>query len=59
MSPKAKKTNPGPKKIFQAGEEILEGLKVKSKGGSRRRRRTHRIRNRKLLRRTLRNYVAL
>lgn len=42
-----------------SGEEILEGLKVKSKGGSRRRRRTHRIRNRKLLRRTLRNYVAL
>lgn len=43
-----------------SGEEILKELEVKTKkGGSRRRRRTHRIRNRKLLRRTLRNYVAL
>jgi thiol-disulfide isomerase/thioredoxin len=43
-----------------SGEQILTELKVKSKkGGSKRRRRTHRVRNRKLLRRTLRNYVAL
>jgi hypothetical protein len=43
-----------------SGEEILKELDVKpKKGGSRRRRRTHRVRNRKLLRRTLRNYVAL
>jgi hypothetical protein len=43
-----------------SGEEILKELDVKpKKGGSRRRRRTHRIRHRKLLRRTLRNYVAL
>ena len=43
-----------------SGDEILRELKVKSKtGGSRRRRRTHRRRKGKLLRRTLRNYVAL
>ena len=44
-----------------SGEEILSELKVKpKKGGSRRRRRrTHRAGKRKLLRRTLRNYVAL
>ncbi len=43
-----------------SGEEILKELGISSKkGGSKRRRRTHRIRNRKLLRRTLRNYIAL
>jgi hypothetical protein len=43
-----------------SGEEILKELDVKpKKGGSKRRRRTHRIGKRKLLRRTLRNYVAL
>ena len=43
-----------------SGEEILKGLKVKpNTGGSKRRRRTHRVGKRKLLRRTLRNYVAL
>ena len=43
-----------------SGDEILKELGVASKkGGSKRRRRTHRSRNRKLLRRTLRNYVAL
>ena len=44
----------------ESGEEILKELDVKKKGGSRRRRRrTHRAGKRKLLRRTLRNYVAL
>jgi hypothetical protein len=44
----------------QSGDEILKALDVPSKaGGSKRRRRTHRGRNRKFLRRTLRNYVAL
>jgi hypothetical protein len=43
-----------------SGDEILKELDVKpKKGGSRRRRRTHRVGKRKLLRRTLRNYVAL
>jgi hypothetical protein len=43
-----------------SGDEILRDLGVRSKtGGSKRRRRTHRSRQRKLLRRTLRNYVAL
>lgn len=43
-----------------SGDEILKELDVKpKKGGSRRRRRTHRRRKGKLLRRTLRNYVAL
>lgn len=44
----------------ESGEEILKELEVKpKKGGSKRRRRTHRVRNRKFLRRTLRNHVAL
>jgi hypothetical protein len=43
-----------------SGDEILKELDVKpKKGGSKRRRRTHRVGKRKLLRRTLRNYVAL
>ena len=43
-----------------SGDEILKELEVKpKKGGSKRRRRTHRSRHRKLLRRTLRNYVRL
>jgi len=42
----------------RSGDEILSELGAK-KGGSKRRRRTHRSRQRKLLRRTLRNYVAL
>lgn len=43
-----------------SGEEILKDLGMPSKkGSSRRRRRTHRGGKRKLLRRTLRNYVAL
>ena len=41
----------------QSGDEILKELGAKT-GGSKRRRRTHRSRHRKLLRRTLRNYVA-
>ncbi len=43
-------------------QEILNGLGVSAKGGSRRRRslrRTHRRRDRKLRHRTLRNYVPL
>jgi thiol-disulfide isomerase/thioredoxin len=44
----------------ESGDEILKELEVPSKtGGSKRRRRTHRGRKGKLLRRTLRNYVAL
>lgn len=44
----------------ESGEEILKELGVTpKKGGSKRRRRTHRSRHRKLLRRTLRNYIAL
>jgi hypothetical protein len=44
----------------ESGDDILKELEVKTKGGSRRRRRrTHRVGKRKLLRRTLRNYVAL
>jgi hypothetical protein len=44
-----------------SGDEILEELEVprKKKGGSRRARRTHRVRNRKFRHRTLRNYVTL
>jgi len=42
----------------ESGDEILKELGAKT-GGSKRRRRTHRSRHRKLLRRTLRNYVAL
>lgn len=43
-----------------SGDEILADLKVKpKKGGSKRHRRTYRRRSRKLLHRTLRNYVAL
>ena len=43
-----------------SGDEILKELGVApKKGGSKRRRRTHRSRHRKFLRRTLRNYVAL
>ena len=41
----------------QSGEEILKELGAKT-GGSKRRRRTHRVGKRKLLRRTLRNDVA-
>jgi thiol-disulfide isomerase/thioredoxin len=41
-----------------SGDEILKELEVKG-GSRRRRRRTHRVGKRKLLRRTLRNYVAL
>lgn len=43
-----------------SGDEILKDLEIPTKtGGSRRRRRrTHRVGKRKLLRRTLRNYVA-
>jgi hypothetical protein len=44
----------------ESGEEILTELGLTpKKGGSKRRRRTHRSRHRKLLRRTLRNYIAL
>ena len=44
----------------ESGEEILGDLGVTpKKGGSKRRRRTHRSRHRKLRRRTLRNHVAL
>lgn len=42
----------------KSGDEILKGLNITKVGGSKRRRRTHRVRNRKLLRRTLRNYIA-
>jgi hypothetical protein len=42
-----------------SGDEILKELGVKKTGGSKRRHRTRRVRVRKLLRRTLRNYVAL
>jgi hypothetical protein len=42
-----------------SGDQILEELEVKpKKGGSKRRRRTHGRRNRKLLRRTLRHYIG-
>ena len=41
-----------------SGDEILKELDVKG-GSRRRRRRTHRVGKRKLLHRTLRNYVAL
>ena len=42
-----------------SGDEILQELKVPTKkGGSKRRRRTHRIGKRKLRRRTLRHYVG-
>jgi hypothetical protein len=44
----------------ESGADILKELEVPTKtGGSKRRRRTHGRRNRKLLRRTLRNHVAL
>lgn len=43
-----------------SGDEILKELGVKAKkGGSRHANRTHRRRNRKLLHRTLRNYITL
>lgn len=42
-----------------SGDQILEELEVKKKGGSKRRRRTHRVGKRKLRRRTLRHYIGL
>ena len=43
----------------ESGEEILKELKVETKEGSKRRRRTHRRRKGKLLRRSLRHNVGL